>query len=466
MVEQSAGGSRLEPLSVLWRLLAAPPTLLLMMGLVALALLLGTLLPQIPPQAAGDPQAWLAAQTGLFRQASDFVRALGLFDLYHAFWFRLLLALTGLALFVRAVESAELAWLVIGRKPWTVAALTSWGSRAPQFHLPSPLSSDEVIPRLHKLWTQAGYWSADVAAAPVRSLVAGRRRAAFWARPLGYGALLLALLGLVIDGIWGWQGEQWQPAPGESRVVDHGLPYTLRLDAFTVQQGADQQLRNYHSEVTWLEGDAELGHDLVGLGRPATHRGLAARQVGYAPLVRIRGRDQEGRPLTLETGADVLSVTGEAEIHFSSPEAQPLVLIADRDVFLALTFETSCDAAVPALTVDLVDSTGTERQRVGILYASGPLSVDGLQLDVELTFVPILLVDFYPGMGLVVAGMALFVVALLVSWLASPRLAWIMLAPGEEEHTIIRVMGPPGAATNRWLPQLARRLREVVGDGA
>ena len=133
---------------------------------------------------------------------------------------------------------------------------------------------------------------------------------------------------------------------------------------------------------------------------------------------------------------------------------------------MALTFEPSCAAGGPALGVDQVDSSGAERQNVGTLYESGPLSLDGLRLDVSLAFVPILLVDSHPGLGLVIAGMALFLVALLLSWVASPRLVWITLGPGEEEQTLIQVLGLPGAATNRWLRQLAGRLREVVGDGA
>ena len=466
MTEQTPGGSPFEPLSALWRLLAAPPTLLVLMGLVSVALMLGTLIPQIPSQAASDPQAWLAVQTGLFRQTGDLIHALGLFDLYHAFWFRLLLALTGLTLFVRTIESGELAWYAIGRKPWTAAVLTFWGGHAPQLHLSSPLSGDEVRTELHNICTQAGCWETDVAASPVPGLVAGRGRMAFWARPLGYGALLLALLGVGIEGLWGWQSEPWQPVPGEGRAVGHGWPYTLRLDAFTTQQGDDQQVQDFQSKVTWLEGDVELGQDVLRVGRPATRRGVAVRQTGYAPIVKMRGWDQNGRPLTLETEADVLSVTGEAEIHFSSPEAQPLVLIADRDLFLALTFRPSCATDGPALIVDQVGSSGAERQRLGILYQSGSLSAADLQLDVSLTFVPILLVDSHPGMGLIVAGMALFVLALLVIWVASPRLAWITMGRGQEGQTLIQVVGLPGVATDRWLPQLAKRLREVVGDGA
>jgi cytochrome c biogenesis protein ResB len=78
---------------------------MVLMGLLALALALSAVIPQMPPQARDDPQAWLAVQAGPVRQGGALLRSLGLLDLYHSFWFRFLLVLTGLNLFVRAVES-------------------------------------------------------------------------------------------------------------------------------------------------------------------------------------------------------------------------------------------------------------------------------------------------------------------------------------------------------------------------
>jgi hypothetical protein len=69
MAEQTPGASRFEPLSALWRIFAAPLTLLILMGLLALILALGTLIPQIPARATVDPQAWLSVLPGFLGQA-------------------------------------------------------------------------------------------------------------------------------------------------------------------------------------------------------------------------------------------------------------------------------------------------------------------------------------------------------------------------------------------------------------
>lgn len=463
MANETPETSRFEPLSALWGVFVAPQTLLVLMALIALALALSSLIPQIPPQAMSDPQAWLAMQTGLFGQASDLIQVLGLFDLYHSFGFRLLLVLTGLCLFVRLVESIELAWRAMGRNPWPPQARAYWGKFPPQFRLGSSLSMDEVRARLDEFLEAKGFWWTDVSG-PLPSLIMGGRRPVLWARVLGYSALLLALAGLVVEGDWGWLGEQWQPVPGESRVLGLDTPYSIRLDDFTLHLDDDQRLKDYQSELTWLQGETELERVVIGVGRPTTHQGVTVRQVGFVPLVRIRGWDGEGRPLTLETEEDVFSMTGETAIRFTSPEAQPVVLISEYDLFLALSFDPACAEKKPVLYVDRVHGDAADRQVVGVLHESGKVSVDGLRLEVDLSFVPILLADHRPAMGLVVASMALVVVALIASWILPYWLAWLTVGQGRSGETYVQVSVLPGAAARRCLPRLADLLGEVLAD--
>lgn len=466
MAKETPGASRFEPLSALWRVLAAPQTLLILMGLVALSLTLGVFVPQIPQQAANEPQAWLAVQSSVWGQGNGLVRAVGLFDLYHSFWFRLLLVLLGLCLFVQAAESADLAWRLTRQRPWTLTALAFWGNHPPQIQLSSSLPSDELEARATRFLAERGYWLTDVPAQSLPNLVASRRGWAFWARSLGYGALLLALAGLAMVASWGWQGEQWRPIPGETHALGHDTPYTVRLDAFRMQLGDGQQLQSYRSEITWLEGENELEQSMVGVGQPVTRGGVTVRQVGYVPVVRMRGWDADNQPLTLETAESVLGVPGEAEIRFSSAQAQPIVLISDQDLFLALTFEPMCAEGRPALYVDRIQGSGAERQPLGVLTESGSLTVDGLRLDLELFFVPVLQADQRSATGLVVASMALVVAALMAMWLLRPHLVWIAVREGDEQRSVAHILALPGTGSYRWLPQLADRLREALSDDA
>jgi hypothetical protein len=466
MAEQTPGASRFEPLSALWRVFAAPQTLLILMGLLALFLALGTLIPQIPAQATGDPQAWLSLQPGFLGQGNRLIQTLDLFDIFHSFGFRFLLVLTGLCLFVRIVEAGELAWRATVRSRWTAEALGFWGRRPPQVRAWSYLPLDEAGKRLDRLLADRGYWLTEVPHQPASNLVAGRRSAMLWVLPFGYGALLLALLGLAIVGTWGWRSESWQQIPGESRAIGYDTPYTIRLDHFRMELGEDQRLNRTIAGITWLEAETELGQDFIGTGQPAKRGGVTIRQVGYVPVVRMRGWDEQGQPLMLETGEDVLSVAGAAEIQFSSPQDQPVVLASDHDLFLALTFEPLCEAGRPALHVDRIHREGNERRPLGVLYESGSVLVEGFRLDVELFFVPILRADSLSALWLVVAGMVLVVIALATGWLLPPRLVWIAVSQEEEDKTLVQVLALPGAGMYRWLPPLVERLQGVLRDDA
>jgi hypothetical protein len=329
-----------------------------------------------------------------------------------------------------------------------------------------PLPLDETVERLGAFLSERGYWSSTVPDLAVSSFVAVRRRLAFWTRPLAYGSLLFALVCMAVAGAWGWQGEPWQPREGEVQAVGHGAPYSVRLDALSIVQGDGERPPEYSSRVTWLEGEAALGQDLVGAGRTSRRAGITLRQVGYVPIVRMRGWDSDDRPLMLETEGDVLSMTGEAEIRFASPEDQPLVLIPTQDLFLVLSFEPSCDGDGHVLHVSRIREGGDDREALGTLRDSGSVSVDGNRFEVDLAFVPILRLEHYPAAGPALIGLTLLIVALIANWLAPPRLAWIVIAPEHERHSLVRVLTLPGSGVERWLSQLADLFQEMRHDDA
>jgi hypothetical protein len=365
---------------------------------------------------------------------------------------------------VRAVDSFELAWRTTVRTVWAPASLAAWKSRSPRIGLSSPASVEDTRGQIGDFLRGQGFWLVDLTDLPSLHLVAARRQGILWVRALGYGALLAALVGLAIVGSLGWRSEDWQPIPGETRAVGHDLPYALRLDAFNMEAGDNDQLVDYHSQVTWLEGDTELQRGVLGVGRPMTFHGVTVRQVGFVPVVKMKGWDAGGWPLALETSESLLSVTGEAEIRFASAEDQPTVLIADHDLFLALTFEPICSQGMPVLYLDRIGERGSERQRLAAVSESATVSVNGLRLEVDLGYVPVLRADRFPAMGLVVGSMALTVLALSVVWILPPSLLWITVGRGKQNETEVHVWTLAEANTYEWLPQIARGLREALAD--
>jgi len=459
--------SQPEPLSVLWRLLSAPQTLLILMGLLALTLALGTWIPQIPPEESSDPQAWLAAQPGLFGGASSLVRTLGLYDLYHTFWFRLLLVLSGLVLFVRAVDAADLALQATGRRGRAAAMPPPWQSSLPARQVSASLPLAEAHPRIEAWLAGQRYRHREVQApeAPAVTLIASHRAPSLWLRPVGYASLLLALAGLFVAGSWGWQDEAVQLLPGETRSAGHGTSLAYRLDGFRLRMDSRGHLEGYESEITWLDGQAEIGREVIGIGRPARQSGLALHHAGFVPAVRLNGRTAAGQPVRLEGSSPEMGSGDRVLVRFSLPDDQPLVFVPLLDRYLALTFEPECDGGRPTVHVDLIDAEGENRRRLGSLSSSGILPLGDGQLSAELSFVPILRLESRPALTLTFAGALLALLALGLAWVLPARLAWLGLAPVGDDGSAVRMMALSGAGQREWLSGLAGGLEEALQDG-
>jgi hypothetical protein len=433
-------------------------------GLIALSLVIATLVPQIPLQALDDPNAWLAVQSGSLASQNSLVRMLRLYDVYHSFWFRLLLVLAGMILFVWMVDAAELAWRVTRRKTWPPETFAHWRDHAPQARVLSSVDTEDALDRVRRFLAAHRYHWADVVGFPVPNLVASRRGSSLWALPVALFAFLAALVGLAIMGTWGWQSADWQPIPGDTWIVGHDSPLRLRLDAFAPPSGEAGQPCAYRSQLTWMEDNRSLNQVALIAGRPVTRQGITVRQVGYVPVARMRATDDAGRPLALLPAGDERSMPGEVDVVFASSGARPVVLIPDQDLLITLTFEPPGPSGNASLQVALLEDGGSRVRPVGGVSESGSVEVDGIRLDLALAYRPLLRISHRPAMGLLVAGTALGLLALAVGWLWPTRLVWFSVAPGKESETLVHMLAPAGPSEGRWLPRLAADLREVLSD--
>src|SRR3970040_1456147 len=80
----------LDPFRATWRLFTNVRWAIGIISFLALAGLMGVLVPQAPVSVRGDPAAeagWLGVQEGRFGFLTDTMNRLDLFDVFHARWF-------------------------------------------------------------------------------------------------------------------------------------------------------------------------------------------------------------------------------------------------------------------------------------------------------------------------------------------------------------------------------------------
>ena len=460
MAEKPA--TRFEPLSRLWRILAWPEVLMGLLGLLAGSFLLAAVIPQVPPQVGGNPQAWLAAQGGALGLSRGLIQRLGLFDILHSGWFRLALALSGLALTVRLVESAEMAWRAAAPHRWSAPQFALWGPRALHRTLSLSLPAEEAPARLREALRRQGFRWADVEDAPVPSAVAGRRPWSLWAWPVAYGALLIALAGLMVLDGRGWQSGDWQPAPGDIHTIGHRSPLSVRLDAFDPPSGEGGACAST-ATLSWLDKGLAVAQSRVRLGRPASYGGVAVRLVDVAPAIRVRGWDDEGRPLTLQSGGPESQPADEIDLVFASPQEQRFVLIPERNLYLALVPTPQAAAGQVALVLSRLDDEGNVIL-LGVLDRSGEMPVGDLRLQIEIGVRPVLRFAHRPAVWPLL-GLLLAVIALGVAWLRQPALVWLALEAQTDAPLTLHLLARPHVRGDRWWAALGERLEEALADG-
>jgi hypothetical protein len=273
--------------------------------------------------------------------------------------------------------------------------------------------------------------------------------------------LLLALIGVLITGTWGWQQQDWRPAPGEGRTVGHGLPYVLRLEDLSLPAEGEEE-QGLTSEIAWLDGGTLVRQDVLEAGRPVRFEGVTVRQLGYVPVVRLRAWDLDGTPLDLQPAGMETAIAGEVEVTFPTSDARPLILIPSLDRFLALDIADECAGGKPSLQVATLSDNGEDMVLLGTLTEAGSLSGDELRIVADLGFRPILRVDRRPAMSLVLAGMILALAAFAVGWLLPPRLVWVASQAGRDGETVVEILVPADGRGQRRLDLMAERLGEEL----
>jgi hypothetical protein len=78
--------------------------------------------------------------------------------------------------------------------------------------------------------------------------------------------------------------------------------------------------------------------------------------------------------------------------------------------------------------------------------------------------VPILRLDYRPGLELVLAGAILALLALLANTLGAPQLLWLAVADRGGEKRQVLVLALPGARSRLRLIQATGRLQGVLAD--
>ncbi len=282
------------PFTQIWKFFSSVKLTVVLLLTLAVTSIFGTLIPQM-----GNPAQYVAKYGEfLYRLFS----LLNLFDMYHSWWFRLLIMLLTANIVVCSIDRLSSLWKIVFTKK-------------PRFN----------PKQFHKVPTQVDF-KMDASLEKVRDTYASYLAKAFHysrVEPSGKGvciyaekgrwtrlgvyivhlSVVLLLVGGLIGSLFGFEGFV---NIGEGDTVDHirlrpgkrvqALGFSIRCDDFSVSFYDSGAPKEYRSTLTILEdGKKVLTRDII-VNRPLRYRGINIFQASYGTLpsnsVKLRFTDR------------------------------------------------------------------------------------------------------------------------------------------------------------------------------
>jgi cytochrome c biogenesis protein len=437
-------------LSKLWNGLTSIRLALLSLLLLALASIIGTLLPQ--------QQHWEFYQEKFGSLPAEIFWRLGLFDMYRSPLFLAVIGLLILNLIACSLNRLPEVLRLFRSRP----GLDKYQALPQRFRLTwSRPNSPELLPdALHRTLGRPTVITAKDAVWYLYRL--GR-----WGR-LGpyiiHLSIIIVVLGGLIGKFWGFQGQLNLVEGQSSNVLDltdpqgrKPLDFDVKLDKFQVQFYPNGTPREFRSDLSFVKPGQEVKQAVCRVNDPVSFESITFYQSTYQAVPK---------------GAVVLEVTsGDKRFTVDAPLRQRVMLPDNQGMVIVWRLESNIMGLGPAVQLAyrpenrghplmfwvLADSSQEQPQQ------PGPLIFRVKKLD--LTYSSGLLVKHDPGVWLVYAG---FIAMLPGFWLAFfvPRQRWALkVQPQGKGKYGITVYGAGDRQKYAFQQRLARlqtKLEEVA----
>jgi cytochrome c biogenesis protein len=278
-------GTIRSALRKLWQTLSSIKTGVILLILVVIIAAAGTLILQRPVTDTEEMQRAYSPQ--MLR----FLDAIGLTDVFHAWWFVLLLALVSVSIVAASIDRFPKAWRFVAR-PYKRADEHFRRALPTQRQFPiedADLGLEAAGTAFHRLG-----WKAEKVRGPEGcSLFVERHRIAEFAVYIVHASLLLIFLGGIVDGLYGWHGFLSLTRGQQSaRVTRHDgkiqdLPFAIRCDSAGQENYADGTPKRWWSKLAVVENGLDTVQKEIVVNDPLVYGGVRFYQASYGSTGKV-----------------------------------------------------------------------------------------------------------------------------------------------------------------------------------
>lgn len=304
--EHHSKGQEIKSLQALWVLFSSMKTAIFLLLLLATLSVLGTVISQ-----NALPEEYLRIY-GPFKY--KVFHALGLTNVYHSTWYRLLIFLMGVNLTVCSLNRFKLIW---NQTVHPKIAMPS-SSISKMQRTDSIASRDTIKDTANKIITALRGGSYRVAREDDGedvAIYAAKGAFSLWGPYLTHLSILVIFIGAVIGSMLGFEGyttiSEGQSTSTYERAGAHqqmNLGFRVLLNDFRITHDKDRNPTGYKSDLRIYEGNKQVAQKIIDVNHPLTYRGISFHQSDYGLVGYVlKVTDPNGQvvrvPFDMETGS-------------------------------------------------------------------------------------------------------------------------------------------------------------------
>jgi cytochrome c biogenesis protein len=447
----------------IWQTFAAIKTGVVLLILVVILSAAGTVILQRP---ATDPDEMQRAYSP---QVLGLLDGLRLTDVFHAWWFVLLLSLVSLSIIAASVQRFPNAWRFFSRP--CKSPDETFRKALPNHKLIPIKNKDEetAVSVAERVLQKAGFRPERIVRENSFSLFGERNRFSEMAVFIVHASLLLIFLGGNIDALFGWRGfvtltrgeqsSQVKPQNGSPR----NLPFVVRCDGAGQENYADGTPKLWWSDLSVLENGKLTRRKQIVVNDPLVYRGIRFYQASYGQTGKIDKLVLTAIPRDGQSPQDVTlgldeTVPLDADTSVRLAEFIPDYVFSDGQAYArsnqlenpAAHLVVASKKSGQAVNVWLPPIPGLEQN------ASSPYAFEGK--DMQMAYFTGLEVSHEPGQWSVWAGVVLMGIGLTVVFYFVHARIWVIPVRDVRGQLQLWI----GGTANKNKDAFERRFRDLA----
>jgi len=262
-----------------WQTMSATKTGVVLLIVVVVVSAAGTVILQRPATDAAEMQRAYSPQ--MLR----LLDSLGLTDVFHAWWFVLLLVLVSLSIVAASIQRFPNSWRYFSR-PYKSPNQSFRKSLAAQSTIPVA-DEERALAVAERMLHKSGLSPERIVGENSFSLFAERNLISEMAVYIVHASLLLIFLGGIIDALYGWRGfVALSPGQQTSQIelrngVSMALPFAIRCDGAGQENYADGTPRRWWSKLAVTTNGREILRKEIVVNDPLVYDGVRFYQASF-----------------------------------------------------------------------------------------------------------------------------------------------------------------------------------------